>query len=220
MDFNIDDNYSTERAYMVNEQIKKRGINDKKVISALLKVHRHEFVPEKHRFNSYYDGPLPIGGDQTISQPYIVALMTSLLNLKSGDKVLEIGTGCGYQTAILCELGCEVYTIEIVESLAIRAKELLDKLGYKNVSFEIGDGYKGWEDKSPFDVIIVTASPPVLPKPLLDQLKLGGRMVIPILEEHQELKLIIKKKSGLKTKNITPVQFVPMTGEVAKAVFN
>ena len=138
MDFNIDDNYSTERAYMVNEQIKKRGINDKELICALLKVHRHEFVPEKHRFNSYYDGPLPIGGDQTISQPYIVALMTSLLNLKSGDKVLEIGTGCGYQTAILCELGCEVYTIEIVESLAIRAKELLDKLGYKNVSFEIG----------------------------------------------------------------------------------
>jgi len=220
MDFNIDDNYSTERAYMVNEQIKKRGINDKKVISALLKVHRHEFVPEKHRFNSYYDGPLPIGGDQTISQPYIVALMTSLLNLKSGDKVLEIGTGCGYQTAILSELGCEVYTIEIIKSLSIRAKELLDKLGYKNIFFKIGDGYKGWEEKSPFDVIIVTASPPVLPKPLLDQLKLGGRMVIPILEEHQELKLIIKKKSGLKTKNITPVQFVPMTGEAKKAVYN
>jgi protein-L-isoaspartate(D-aspartate) O-methyltransferase len=220
MDFNISGNYSTKRKNMVNEQIKKRGISNKKLISALLKVPRHEFVPDEYRHYSYYDGPLPIGEDQTISQPYIVALMTELLNLKQGEKVLEIGTGCGYQTAVLSELDCEVYTIEIVESLGVRAKELLDKLGYKNIYFKIGDGYKGWEEKSPFDAIIVTASPPVLPQPLLDQLKTGGRMVIPIEEEHQELKLIIKKKSGLKTKRITPVRFVPMTGEAEKAVYN
>ena len=145
---------------------------------------------------------------------------TELLDLKRGEKVLEIGTGCGYQTAILCELGCEVYTIEIIEGLGIRANELLDNLGYRNVYFKIGDGYKGWEEKSPFDAIIVTASPHVLPKPLFDQLKTGGRMIIPIEEEHQELKLITKKKSGLTKERITPVRFVPMTGEAEKAVYN
>jgi len=218
MYFNVDDNYSTERTNMVNEQIKARGISNNKLISALLKIPRHEFVPKEYRRYSYYDGPLPIGEDQTISQPYIVVLMTELLDLKRGEKVLEIGTGCGYQTAILCELGCEVYTIEIIERLGITAKKLLDKLGYKNICFKIGDGYKGWEEKSPFDAIIVTASPHVLPKPLVNQLKTGGRMVIPIKEEYQELKLIIKKETGLITKRITPVRFVPMTGEAEKAV--
>ena len=220
MYFNVDDNYSTERTNMVNEQIKARGISNNKLISALLKIPRHEFVPKEYRRYSYYDGPLPIGEGQTVSQPYIVALMTDLLDLKPGEKVLEIGTGCGYQTAILCELGCEVYTIEIIEGLGIRANELLDNLGYRNVYFKIGDGYKGWEEKSPFDAIIVTASPHVLPKPLFDQLKTGGRMIIPIEEEHQELKLITKKKSGLTKERITPVRFVPMTGEAEKAVYN
>lgn len=214
----INDKYSIQRTNMVNEQIKERGISNKELIDALLKVPRHEFVPKEYRSYSYYDGPLPIGEDQTISQPYMVALMTDLLNLKPGEKVLEIGTGCGYQTAILSELGCEVYTIEIVESLGTGAKQLLGNLGYNNIYFRIGDGYKGWEEKSPFDAILVTASPHIIPKPLLDQLKIGGRMVIPIEEDHQELKLITKKKSGLSTKSITPVRFVPMTGEADKAV--
>ena len=137
MGFNIDDNYSKERTNMVNEQIRERGISNKELINALLKVPRHEFVHKQYRRYAYYDGPLPIGEDQTISQPYIVALMTDLLDLKPGEKVLEIGTGCGYQTAILCELGCEVYTIEIVKSLGLRAKELLDNLGYRNIYYKI-----------------------------------------------------------------------------------
>ncbi len=220
MEFDNSENYSKERENMVDEQIKGRDISNNKLLKAFLRVPRHEFVPKKYRYYSYYDGPLPIGEDQTISQPYIVALMTDLLDLKKGEKVLEIGTGCGYQAAILSELGCEVYTIEIINSLGVRAKETLDKLGYKNIYFKIGDGYEGWEEKSPFDAIIVTASPHVLPKPLLDQLKIGGRMVIPLEEEYQELKLIIKKKKGLIKKTISPVRFVSMTGEAERAVYN
>ena len=204
--------YYSQRYKMVEEQIIKRGITDSKLISYFLKVPRHEFVPEKYREHSYYDGPLPIGHDQTISQPYIVALMTSLLNLDEHERVLEIGTGCGYQTAILAEYGCEVYTIEIVKELSDNAREILGNLGYKNVKFKVGDGYEGWPEYSPFGCIIVTAAPHKIPQPLVDQLKDGGKMVIPIEQDHQELCLVTKKNNGIIQKRITPVQFVPMTG--------
>ncbi|HSG32733.1 MAG TPA: protein-L-isoaspartate(D-aspartate) O-methyltransferase [Thermodesulfobacteriota bacterium] len=220
METNADYNYTNARTNMVNEQIKARGIKSKKLLTTFLRVPRHLFIPKEYSLYSYSDGPLPIGEDQTISQPYIVALMTDLLDLQKGDKVLEIGTGCGYQTAILSDLGCRVYTIEIIESLGLRAKETLDNLGYENINFKIGDGYQGWKEKSPFDAIIVTACPKVLPKPLVDQLKIGGRMVIPLEEEYQELKLIIKEKSGLTKKRITLVRFVPMTGEAENASYN
>jgi protein-L-isoaspartate(D-aspartate) O-methyltransferase len=210
--------YSSERQKMVEEQIIKRGITDAKLISFLLKVPRHKFVPEEYREHSYYDGPLPIGGGQTISQPYIVALMTELLDLNKNDKVLEIGTGCGYQTAILAEYGCDVYTIEIVKSLSINAQRLIERLGYVNIKFRVGDGYEGWQEYAPFDAIIVTASPHNLPQPLVDQLKEGGRMVIPIEEDHQDLCLITKEQGKMVQKKITPVQFVPMTGEAQKGL--
>lgn len=212
----VESDYFLQRYNMVEEQIIKRGVSDAKLVSFLLKVPRHKFVPEEYIEHSYYDGPLPVGEGQTISQPYIVALMTSLLDLNENDKVLEIGTGCGYQTAILAEYGCSVYTIEIVKSLAEDARKLLESMGYSKIKYKIGDGYKGWPEYSPFDAIIVTAAPHSLPQPLVDQLKEGGRMVIPIEEDHQELCLVTKKKHGIEQKRITPVQFVPMTGEAQK----
>lgn len=211
-----DDKYAEQRRDMVQSQIKERGIENERLLSAIESVKRHEFVPEQHREYAYYDGPLPIGNDQTISQPYIVALMTDLLSLSEGDKVLEIGTGCGYQTAVLSELCCEVYTVEIIGDLSKKAKKLLRKLGYRNVHFKIGDGYEGWQEHAPYDAVIVTACPHVLPQPLIDQLKWGGRMVIPLEEEYQELKLITKKKDGLEKERITAVRFVPMTGQAER----
>lgn len=213
----IEPDYSQLRQKMVDEQIIGRGITDPMLISSFLKVPRHEFVPVDLRDLSYYDGPLPIGEYQTISQPYIVALMTDLLELSAGDKVLEIGTGSGYQTAILAEYGCEVYSVEIVESLSFHAQDLLKKLGYEKINFKIGDGYEGWIEHSPYDAVIVTASPPKLPQPLVDQLKEGGRMVIPIEEDHQELCIIKKIGGEITTREITPVMFVPMTGEAQKS---
>jgi protein-L-isoaspartate(D-aspartate) O-methyltransferase len=162
---------------------------------------------------AYEDSPLPIGENQTISQPYIVALMTELLGLKGGEKVLEIGTGSGYQAAVLAEIAKEVYTIEIIKYLADSADERLHRLGYKNVTVKYGDGYQGWEEHAPFDGIIVTAAPDHIPQPLVDQLKIGGRMVIPVGDTFQELKLIVKKDKNITEKNIVPVRFVPMTGE-------
>jgi protein-L-isoaspartate(D-aspartate) O-methyltransferase len=159
---------------------------------------------------------LPIGEGQTISQPYIVALMTELLELKGDEKVLEIGTGSGYQAAILAELAKEVYTIEIIEKLAQTAKERLEKLGYQNIKVKAGDGYLGWPEVAPFDAIIVTCAPPFIPEPLQEQLKEGGRMVIPVGTAYQELKLIRKEKGKIKVKAIIPVRFVPMTGEGVK----
>ena len=176
----MNDKYKLEREEMVNEQIIGRGIRSASLIASMLKVPRHEFVPEEYVEHAYYDGPLPIGADQTISQPYIVALMTEVLELNTGDRVLEIGTGCGYQTAILSELGCVVYSIEIIESLANKARDIFEKLGFKNIHTKIGDGYQGREEFAPYDAIIVTASSPVLPKPLIDQLKQGGKMAIPL----------------------------------------
>ncbi|MFB0527687.1 MAG: protein-L-isoaspartate(D-aspartate) O-methyltransferase [bacterium] len=208
-------NLEKERKAMVVEQIEERGIRDKRVLEAMDKVPRHEFVPEKYRAFAYEDSPLPIGEGQTISQPYIVALMTECLNLEGDEKVLEVGTGSGYQAAILSELSKEVYTIEILEPLAERAEELLQKLGYRNVKVKCGDGYLGWEEYAPFDGIVVTCAPDHIPQPLIDQLAEDGRMVIPLGDVHflQVLKLIEKKEGKVTVRNVTPVRFVPMTGE-------
>jgi protein-L-isoaspartate(D-aspartate) O-methyltransferase len=203
----------SEHERMVTEQIEKRGISDKLVLSAMRKVPRQEFVPDNMKSYAYEDSPLPIGKNQTISQPYIVALMTELLELKGGEKVLEIGTGSGYQAAVLAEIAKEVYTIEIIEYLAVSADERLHRLGYKNITVRYGDGYQGWKEHAPFDGIIVTAAPDHIPQPLIDQLKVGGRMVIPVGETFQELKLIVKKDKDITEKSIVPVRFVPMTGE-------
>jgi protein-L-isoaspartate(D-aspartate) O-methyltransferase len=201
---------------MVGTQIRARGIKDEGVLNAMRKVDRHKFVPEKIRHQAYSDRPLPIGDGQTISQPYIVALMTELLELKKKDRVLEVGTGSGYQAAILAELAYYVYTIEIIESLALFAERLLRKLGYTNIDVKIGDGYIGWEECAPFDAIMVTAAPTHIPQPLLDQLKEGGRLVIPIGDYYQDLKKITKINGHIKSQDVTPVVFVPMTGEHVK----
>jgi protein-L-isoaspartate(D-aspartate) O-methyltransferase len=204
------------REKMVETQIKARGVKDPRVLSALLKVERHRFVPEEHLNSAYSDQPLPIGEGQTISQPYIVALMTELLELKGEEKVLEIGTGSGYQAAILGELAKEVYTIEIIESLASMAKKRLSEFGYQNIKVKAGDGYLGWPEAAPFDAIIITAAPDHIPKPLIEQLKEGGRMVVPVGTYTQELKKIIKRSGKIETIDIIPVVFVPMTGEGVK----
>jgi protein-L-isoaspartate(D-aspartate) O-methyltransferase len=214
------DEYMSHRWEMVENQLISRGIQDSKLIQAMLKIPRHMFVPEDLRESAYGDNPVPIGMDQTISQPYIVALMTELLRLKGREKVLEVGTGSGYQTAILAEMGCEVYTIEILEPLLEKAKKTLESLGYHNIRYKTGDGYKGWEEFSPFDAIIVTAAPDHIPQPLIDQLKINGRMVIPVGDLYQELLLIKKKEKGVDMKTITPVRFVPMTGEAQKTKKN
>jgi protein-L-isoaspartate(D-aspartate) O-methyltransferase len=208
--------FKAMREKMVETQIKARGVKDPRVLSALLKVERHRFVPEEYLNSAYSDQPLPISEGQTISQPYIVALMTELLELKGNEKVLEIGTGSGYQAAVLAELAKEVYTIEIIESLASMAKKRLSELGYRNIHVKAGDGYLGWPEAAPFDAIIVTAAPDHIPKPLLEQLKEGGRMVVPVGTYTQELKKIVKRPGKIETTNIIPVVFVPMTGEGVK----
>lgn len=208
--------FKVMRDKMVETQIKARGVKDPRVLSALLKVERHRFVPEEYLNSAYSDQPLPIGEGQTISQPYIVALMTELLELKGDEKVLEIGTGSGYQAAILAELAKEVYTIEIIESLASSANNRLLKLGYRNVKVKSGDGYLGWPEAAPFDAVIVTAAPDHIPQPLMDQLKEGGRMVVPVGTYAQELKKIVKRSGKVETIDVVPVIFVPMTGEGIK----
>lgn len=205
--------FKAMREKMVENQIKARGVKDLRVLSAMSKVERHLFVPNEYQASAYADQPLPIGEGQTISQPYIVALMTDLLELKGGEKVLEVGTGSGYQAAILGELAKEVYTIEIVESLALSARNLLRGLGYQNITVKAGDGYLGWPEVGPFDGIIVTCAPDHIPKPLLDQLKEGGRMVVPVGTYSQALKKITKRSGKIETADVIPVVFVPMTGE-------
>ena len=197
---------------MLVEQIEQRGIKSKKVLNSLRKVDRHRFVPLELRNQAYGDFPLPIGAGQTISQPYIVAFMTEVLNLEPTHAVLEIGTGSGYQAAILAELCKEVYTIEIIEALGKKARDTLQALGYQNIFVRIGDGYSGWPEAAPFDAIIVTCSPTDVPQPLQDQLKEGGRMIIPIGESTmgQELVLLTKKNGKLKVQSQMPVRFVPM----------
>jgi len=208
--------FKSMREKMVETQIKARGVRDPRVLSALLKVERHRFVPEKYLDSAYSDQPLPIGEGQTISQPYIVALMTELLELKGNEKVLEIGTGSGYQAAILAELAAEVYTIEIVGSLASVAREKLSQLGYQNIRVKAGDGYQGWPEAAPFDAILVTAAPDHIPEPLVEQLKEGGRMVVPVGTHTQELIKISKHSGKIETADVIPVVFVPMTGEGVK----
>lgn len=198
------------RERMVRYQIEARGVKDKSVLEAMVKVERHRFVPLLLQPFAYEDMPLPIGEGQTISQPYIVALMTELLALKGKEKVLEIGTGSGYQAAILAELTKEVYTIEILPGLAQRAQGLLTGLGYKNIKVKCADGFLGWPEFAPFDGIIVTCAPQEIPRPLIEQLAEGGRLVIPVGEEYQELKLLVKVKGKIVQRDIIPVRFVPM----------
>jgi protein-L-isoaspartate(D-aspartate) O-methyltransferase len=204
---------NVQREQMVKNQLQARDINDFATLSAMLKVARHEFVPENLRIRAYSDGPLPIGNGQTISQPYIVAFMTQALHLKSGYRVLEIGTGSGYQAAVLAKIVDSVYTIEIVEDLATSAKKRLKDLGYSNIMVKFGDGYHGLPSKAPFDAIMVTAGADSIPQPLIDQLKVGGRMIIPIGPHYgiRQLVLVIKKKNKVLTKNLMPVRFVPFT---------
>jgi len=208
---------ATQRQQMVQQQLMARGIHEERVLAAMTKVPREEFVPLDSRAVSYEDGPLPIGYGQTISQPYVVAFMTEQLRPKPSDRVLEVATGSGYQAAILAELVSDVYSIEIVEPLAKGAEATLQRLGYKNVHVKIGDGYKGWPEAGPFDAIIVTCAPDKIPQPLVDQLKDDGRMVIPVGDRFaQQLYLLEKKNGQLKQSATLPVRFVPMTSEGQK----
>jgi len=208
--------YASERQRMVERQLKRRGIHDPRVLEAMGSVPRHMFVAPHVRSAAYADTALPIGHGQTISQPYIVAFMTEQLGVKPGDRVLEIGTGSGYQAAVLGQIVDSVFTIEIIPELAKRAQQVLKELGYDNVVVKQGDGYHGWQEKAPFDAIIVTAAPPKIPPPLLDQLAIGGKMVLPVGEYVQELVVVTKTESGLEMDNVLPVRFVPMTGEIRK----
>jgi len=202
------------RLKMVEKQIVARGISNKNVLFSMKKVPRHLFVSEHLRLQAYSDYPLPIGSGQTISQPYIVALMTELINPQKNDRVLEIGTGSGYQAAVLAEITKEVYTIEIIPELAESAGELLKNLGYKNINVKTGDGFLGWKEHSPFDGIIVTAASSKIPRNLINQLKEGGRLVMPVGDDYQVLELFWKEGGKMKEKDIIPVRFVPMTGIV------
>ena len=206
--------FAIARVRMVREQLAARGITDARVLSAMTRVPRHEFVPPGLRAQAYEDGPLPIGHGQTISQPYIVAFMTEALGPKPTDRVLEVGTGSGYQAAVLSGLVAEVYSIEIVGPLARRAEANLKELGYRNVKVRAGDGYLGWPEAAPFDAIIVTCAPEAVPQALVDQLKVEGRMIIPVgrTSGAQELYLLRKRAKGLETQAVLPVRFVPMVG--------
>ena len=208
--------YDQLRKQMVENQIITRGVSDEKVLSAMLKVPRHVFVGESLKHDAYNDYPLPIGEEQTISQPYMVAMMTELMCLKGNEKVLEIGTGSGYQTAILAQLAGEVYTVEIIEGLSIIAKRLLDDLGYNNIKFKIGDGYSGWEDYAPYDAIIVTCGPSNVPEPLVDQLAEGGKLVIPVGVGCQTLTILEKIDGELKKTESIDCRFVPMTRKFSR----
>ncbi len=210
----IEKMYEKMRITMVEDQIERRDVRDQKVLDAMKKVPRHEFVPEHLRKYAYADEPLPIGEDQTISQPYIVAYMTEQLELKPTDKILEIGTGSGYQAAVLAEIADSVFTIEIVDVLARRAESTLKTLGYKNIMVKSGDGYKGWPEHAPFDKIIITAAPTRIPQPLVEQLKVGGRLILPLGDYSQDLVLIQKNDAGVTQRKLLPVRFVPMTGEI------
>ena len=209
-----EDVFAMERERMVKFQIEERGIDDKRVIEAMKKVPRHEFVPPEYVHQAYEDHPLPIGYGQTISQPYIVAVMTELLRLTPDSKVLEIGTGSGYQAAILAELVKEVYTVEIIPELCEQAKRRLARLGYKNVYVKCGDGYYGWKEHAPYDAIIVTCAPDHIPQPLVDQLADGGRMVIPVGPPggYQVLWLVERQGDKVTSERIMGVAFVPLTG--------
>jgi protein-L-isoaspartate(D-aspartate) O-methyltransferase len=206
--------FSREREKMVVEQIQARDVRDPLVLTALRTVPRHLFVAPAASAEAYGDHPVPIGHGQTISQPYIVAFMTEALGLKGGETVLEIGTGSGYQAAVLSHIARQVYSIEIVAPLAAEARERLARLGYRNVEVRSGDGYQGWPEAAPFDAIIVTAAAPRVPEPLKAQLKDGGRLVIPVGDQYQELILITRRGQAYDERRVLPVRFVPMTGKV------
>ncbi len=206
-------NYDKERARMVDEQIIARGVKDERVLAAMRKVQRHEFLPEAIRGMAYHDSALPLGEGQTMSQPFMVALMTELLELKGTERVLEIGTGSGYQAAVLAELCEKVYTVERVKILADRARQNLDRLGYRSVAMKVYDGTYGWKEMAPFDAIIVTAGSPDVPAPLIEQLKEGGRLVVPVGERYdQTLLKIVKTPDGPMTQRSIPCVFVPLIG--------
>ncbi len=202
------------RERMVRQQIETRGVKDPEVLTAMRAVPRHRFVPSDYREASYQDSPLPIGEGQTISQPYIVALMSELLEVGPGDKVLEIGTGSGYQAAVLAAMGIEVYTIEIRDRLCERARAILTEIGYTSANVRCGDGYGGWPEEAPFAGVIVTAAPERIPEPLIEQLAVNGRMVIPLGDFYQQLMVIKKTEAGVEERSVIPVRFVPMTGEI------
>jgi protein-L-isoaspartate(D-aspartate) O-methyltransferase len=204
------DDLARDRRRMVDSQIRARGVKDRRVLGAMERVPRHLFVPESMKALAYADEPLPIGEGQTISQPYIVAYMTEALELEGSERVLEVGTGSGYQTAVLAELVREVWTIEIVEGLALRARAALERLGYRNIRFRVGDGSQGWPEEAPFDAVIVTAAAGRIPERLKEQLEAGGRMVVPVGTELQELQLIRRDEEGLTEKRLLSVRFVPL----------
>ncbi len=204
------------RERMVTEQIVRRGVQDSLVIEAMRSVLRHAFVPASLADEAYADHPLPIGHGQTISQPYIVAVMTELVALQPGARVLEVGTGSGYQAAILAEIADSVYTIEVIPELAKRAVGTLTRLGVRNVKVRTGDGYQGWPDAAPFDAIVVTAAPDHIPQPLVDQLVIGGRMVLPVGREEQNLIVVTRTSEGASARHEIPVLFVPMTGQAQR----
>ena len=201
---------AAERARMVSEQLRGRGIRDRRVLAAMGRVPRHRFVPPAFQEWAYADQPLPIGLGQTISQPYIVAYMTEAAEVSADDRVLEVGTGSGYQAAVLAELAREVYTIEIVPELAARARLVIDSLGYRNVQARTGDGYRGWPERAPFDAIVVTAAPDHVPPALVEQLAVGARMVIPVGTEDQEMRVITRTATGVSERRTLPVRFVPL----------
>lgn len=212
------DDPTEARRRMVDEQLAGRDVTDEAVLSAMRRVPRHRFVGDDMQRQAYADRPLPIGHGATISQPYVVAKMTELARVRPGDRVLDVGTGSGYQAAVLAEMGAEVHGVEIVPDLAERAGRLLAELGYE-VEVRAGDGYAGWPEHAPFDAIIVAAAAPTLPKPLVEQLAPGGRLVIPMGRGVQDLMVIEKdERGGVRIETIFPVQFVPMTGEVERAV--
>ena len=215
---NEEEAFARSRREMIERDLRSRGIKDPRVIESMSIVPRHLFVPEKYRPSAYQDRPLPIGEDQTISQPYVVALMTELLELQGDEKVLEVGTGSGYQAAVLSRLAKEVYTIEIIPVLAKRAKEILARLGYRNVWVKAGDGFFGWEEKGPFDAIMITASVEKVPPRLREQLREGGRLVMPLGNQRRVQNLVRLRKIGGRdqVENITGVLFVPMTGAIQK----
>jgi protein-L-isoaspartate(D-aspartate) O-methyltransferase len=209
------DAFETARRRMVDEQLAARDIRDRRVLEVMRKVPRHRFVPESLQTRAYEDSPLPIGFDQTISQPYIVAYMTQALDVQPGHRVLEIGTGSGYQAAVLAALAGRVYTIEIVEPLAARARATLAAMGYGNVEVRTGNGYLGWPEQAPYDRVMVTAAPDAVPPALVQQLKVGGLMAIPVGDVLQELRILRRTAGGMETLRTLPVRFVPMTGKPA-----
>jgi protein-L-isoaspartate(D-aspartate) O-methyltransferase len=207
------DGFELLRHTMVEQQVKQRGVTKPEVLAAMDQVPRHLFVPDSLRGKAYADQPLDLGQGRTVYQPYMVALMTQLLDLKRGAKVLEIGTGSGYHAAVLSRIAREVYSIEIVEPVASQASKRLSVLGYHNVEVRWGDGYQGWPDKAPFDAILLSAAPPQIPKPLLDQLRVGGKMVAPVGGFFQDLLVITKTADGLDKRAVIPVRLSPMKGK-------